>query len=1159
MDLFKRIEKTFLIPPLLEKKGHFVVNDINGIALSVALSYRKKKSKYILITNNLYNAQKLCNLLANFLSDETISLFPNDELIRAEGIAQSKEMVAQRLFVLDQILNNQTNIVVTNVAGACRYLPDPDIFKDKIFNFKVGISYDIQQIKKDLVKNGYLLVNKVDQSLQFAVRGDILDIYSVNNDYPVRIEFFGDEVESIRYFDLASQISIEKIDQITIMPASDMILSSEDLKKATDRILEVLSKEQEIHDQGTFERLRDNTLEDLSLILEGQLNSRLYKYYSLVTLRHFSIFDYCQDYTKILIDFDSINTANKMFLEECFDYLLEQQKEGKLISRLNLYQNINTLVDLNGENVIHTTSLVTNPNDAWLDVKSVPYKASKNTDAINIIQNYLNDGYDIVISLNNHSHIDLIEEALTSLNIGFEKVVDFQLPKSNKIGIRIETLNSGFVLPSEKIVYLCGADLFNERVRVGRFDNRFKEATILKSFEDLEPGDYVVHEYQGIGQFVELQTLEVESTHKDYLKIAYSGNEYLYVPLTQFQLVRKYLGKEGATPRLSKLNSKDWENTKKKIKERVNDLAERLMNLYVERSKIKGFAFPKDDEFQERFENSFEYELTSDQEQAIRAIKEDMEKETPMDRLLCGDVGFGKTEVAFQAAFKAINAGKQVAILCPTTLLARQHYELALKRFSEFDIKIAVFSRLIPEKRQKEYIEGIRNGSIHLAIGTHRLLSKDIVFNDLGLLIVDEEQRFGVEQKERLKELKTNLDVLTLSATPIPRTLQISLLGVRSLSKIDTPPQDRMPIQTYVTPYKIEIVKELIERELGRRGQVFYLHNNIESLYMVTSKLQRILPDANISFAHGQMPRNEIEDVMMRFYQGDIDVLVCTSIIENGIDVPNANMIIVDDSDHYGLSQLYQIKGRVGRSNRIAYAYLMYNANKQLNEKAQKRLKAIQDFTELGSGYRIAQRDLMIRGAGDILGPEQAGFIDSIGLDMYIKLLNDAVQEKLNGHVEEDKPTYSSLSFDAFIPKEFANDSDKIELYQEILTAPSIEALARIKVRTRDIYGKLPEEVNMLFVKKNIDLLSKEADVVKMEDKPRTIELILGSTYLNIRGVGNILFETLIPYLSKIKVTYANNVFKMSLVKNPTWVFDLENILKSLVNILNNNKIQEEV
>ena len=1144
----------------MAKKGHFVVDDTIGISLLTALSFRQDNGQYLLITSNLYKAQKIYQCLLPMIGKDNVLLFPTDELIRTQTLAQSKEMVAQRLYVLNEIIKGRGKVIIANLASILRYLPSPQIFADKCLDFVKGGHYDLKEIKKNLIKNGYLKVNKVDQSMQFAVRGDILDIYSVNNNNPVRIEFFDDEVESIRYFDLATQVSIKELDKISILPGNDILLSEEEVIGASDKIMSILEKDQTHIPLGLFESLRNLTESDISEIIEGQPSQKLYKYYSLLTKEHYSLLDYCPNYLRVLVDTDSLEQANTMMLNESHEYLSELHEKGINISHLELYQDLNKLINKNTYNTISTSKFFVSSNDLSFNVKNVPFIANKRDDALNIIQMYLNDGVQVVLNLPKKEQVNVIEEALIETSVQYQSVGEFDIPTKCHVAISPLNLSSGFYLPDEKIVFLTGTELFNEKVKTTRFDNRFKEATILKSYEDLTPGDYVVHEYQGIGQFLELQTLEVDGVHRDYLKIAYHADEILYVPLTQFQLVRKYIGKEGARPRLSRLHSNDWENTKKKIKAKVNDLANRLMNLYIERSKVKGFAFKKDDEFTEMFENSFEYELTYDQETAIKEIKEDMEKESPMDRLLCGDVGFGKTEVAFRAIFKAINSGKQAAILCPTTLLARQHYELALKRFSEFGVKIAVFSRLITERQEKEYLKGIANGDIHLAIGTHRLLSKDIVFKDLGLLVIDEEQRFGVEQKERLKEMRTNIDVLTLSATPIPRNLQISLLGVRSMSKIDTAPQERMPVQTYVAPFNEDVVKELIERELGRNGQVFYMRNNISTLYQCGNRLQKMLPDARIAVAHGKMQKDEIEDVMNKFYGGEVDVLVCTTIVENGIDVPNANMIIVEDSERYGLSQLYQIKGRVGRSNRIAYAYLFYSPFKEMNEKAQKRLQALQEFTELGSGYKIARRDLMIRGAGDILGPEQAGFIDSIGLDMYIKLLNEAVQEKLTGESNEQvvEPNIS-LSIDAYIPSSFANDSDKIEIYQEILTAPSVEALLRIKARTRDIFGKLPDEVNKLFQKRNIDLLRRDARVDRMSDNPKSIELVLSKDYINIRGIGNILFEAMIPYLKTIKVSYIKNEFKILILKNKVWLETLEAILDRLVNILLVNKTKEIV
>ena len=1143
--------------PLLERgKGHFVVDDNNGIALLIASNYKKKKGSYLLVTSNLYKAQKVYSSLVSFLSKDDVLLFPCDELIRAEAIAQSKEMSAHRLYVLDEVLKRKHVIVVANLASACRYLPEPELFKSRTFTLKKGQHYNLADIRKQLVNNGYYFVNKIDQSLQFAIRGDVLDIYSVNNDYPVRIEFFDDEIESIRYFDIAKQTSVATIDEVTILPASDILFSEKDRLASGEKLYKALEKEQGILGPTLFDKLRD-TIDELAYqFADGQIDERLYKYYGFLTEDHYSIFDYCKSFTKVFVDLPGINSSNELLQNDSHVYLSELYENGKALSRLEIYQDINRLVDFNQH--VTTSAFIDSPQAVTIPIKNIPYQASKTTDAINIIFNYLNDKYQIVLALNNKEHIITIEQLLDHQHLPYQLVDSFTLPKEGKIGITLTNLGSGFALTDDKIAYLTSAELFNEKVRTARFDNRFKEATILRSYEELEPGDYVVHEYQGIGQFVQLQTLEIDGVHKDYLKIAYWGNEFLYVPLAQFQLVRKYLGKEGAAPRLSHLHSKDWENTKKKVKARINDLAERLMQLYVERSKIKGYQFQEDDEFQKEFEDEFEYELTKDQQRALDEIKKDMESPSPMDRLLCGDVGFGKTEVAFRAAFKAILSGKQVAILCPTTLLARQHYELALKRFANFDVNIAIFSRLITKKKQTEFEKQVESGRAHLIIGTHRLLSKNIHFKELGLLIIDEEQRFGVEQKERIKELKNDVDVLTLTATPIPRTLQISLIGVRSMSKIDTPPQDRMPIQTYVTPFKLDVVKELIERELGRNGQVFFLHNNITTLYNRVATLQKMMPNVSFGVAHGKMDREDIEDVMMRFYEGQIDVLVSTSIIENGIDVPNANMIIVEDSENYGLSQLYQIKGRVGRSSRIAYAYLMYSEFKVLNEKAQKRLKALQDFTELGSGYKIAQRDLMIRGAGDILGPEQAGFIDSIGLDMYIKLLNEAIKEKMDGEViEETVEVNPVLNVDAYIPNSYAKEGDKIELYQDILHAASLENLADIKEKTRDIYGRLPEEVELLFVKRSIDLLVREAHVLRLDEKPKLVEIKLGDEYINIRGIGNILFEALIPFLAFVKISYANNVFKIQLNKRKEWMLDLENILKSLLEIQKHFSVQE--
>ena len=1146
-----------VIPHYLDKSGTFVVDDLVGISLLTATAFKAHKEPYLLVASNLYKAQKIYSFLKSLLPKEKIYLFPSDELIRAENISQSKEMAANRIYVLNEIINKRCDIVICNVASFLRFLPRFELFKETSLKLKVGQEINLEKLKKTLIQAGYIKVNKIDQSLQFAVRGDIIDIFSVNYDVPIRIELFGDEIESIREFDIASQLSKNALKSIEILPANDFLFSEEERNRAGEIIRARLEKDQEVIGPSEFVNLRNLTDSDIMDILEYNYSTRIYRYFSTIASKTNTISDYCHDFTTVFVDDSAIRESYRLLADEVHTYLSELVENGRMISHLEMYEDIDD-VHINLTKFIKTKIFKNSEKDLIFECKNVPFVVNKDIDAINIIHTYLNEGYNVNITLSSRDQLNLMIDALSTHNLSFQMSNPLNYNESSKISLCIYDLPSGFVLDNEKIVYLTSKELFNDKVRVTKFDNRFKEATILSSYEELMPGDYVVHEYQGIGQFIELQTLEVSGEHQDYLKIAYQNDELLYVPLNQFHLIRKYVGKEGAKPRLTRLHTKDWERTKAKIQSRIHDLAERLFNLYVERSKVVGYKFPEDDEFQRDFEANFEYELTRDQARALVDIKRDMESPHPMDRLLCGDVGFGKTEVAFRAAFKAICAGKQVALLCPTTLLARQHYELALSRFAGFDIRIAIFSRLISIKQQNEYIKGIKEGKIHLVIGTHRLLSKEIEFEDLGLLIIDEEQRFGVEQKEKIKELKTNIDVLSLSATPIPRTLQISLLGVRSLSQILTPPKDRMPIQTYVTPYRFDIIKELISRELGREGQVFYLHNRVDTIYQCANKIQKALPDALVAVIHGQMVKNDIEDIMIRFYNGDIDVLVCTSIIENGIDVPNANMIIVEDSERYGLAQLYQIKGRVGRGDRIAYAYLMYNDNKVLKEDTQKRLQALQEFSALGSGYKIAQRDLMIRGAGDILGPEQAGFIDSIGLDMYIKLLNEAVQEKVTG--KENKPleyeVNLNLKMDAYIPQEYANDESKIELYQDIMGASSTDSLLEIKNKTRDVYGKLPQEVELLFLKRNIHLLIQELETCSIKELPRTIEISLGDRFINIKGIGNILFEAMIPYLSMIKISYVNHRFKIIITKKTNWIYDVENILKALNNILERNTIK---
>ena len=750
--------------------------------------------------------------------------------------------------------------------------------------------------------------------------------------------------------------------------------------------------------------------------------------------------------------------------------------------------------------------------------------------SLNMIKEYQAMGYKIVICLN-ENYEKTYKQFLLDNEVSFECIEKDHIPNDN-LGICIYDLENGFELTDEKIAFLGKREIYGYKQDLTVFSSRFKKAVEINAFEELQIGDYIVHEENGIGRYEGVVTLEANSQIGDYLKIMYAKEEILYIPLSKFSTIRKYVSREGAVPRLSRIGGKDWSNTKQKIKEKVDFLADRLIELYAKRELTPGFAFQKDDEFQEDFERAFPYKLTIDQEKAIKDIKSDMEKPYPMDRLLCGDVGFGKTEVAFRAAFKAINSGKQVALLCPTTILAKQHYDVASSRFALFGIKIALFSRFVTEKQQKEYIEEIKQGKIHLIIGTHRLLSSEIEIPNLGLLIVDEEQRFGVEHKERIKEMSVHVDVLSLSATPIPRTLQMSLLGIRNLSQLQTAPHARMPIQTYVVPYSFRLAKEAIARELSRGGQVYYLHNRTSSIYQKATQIKNALPKARVGIVHAKMDKNDIDDIMTKFYLGQIDILVCTSIVEAGLDVPNANTMIVENADLFGLSQLYQIKGRVGRSNRVAYAYLFYNEHKELNDNADKRLSAIKEFTELGSGFRIAQKDLNIRGAGDILGSEQSGFIDTVGMDMYISILNEVIDEK-KGIVKETKKTRSTnISMGGYIPSSYALDSDKIQLYQEIEACNKVTSLEILHRKVRDIYGRIPKEVEKIFLKRKIDILSTSNLIDLVYEENEIVTLHLSQEVNNIKNFALRFSSKLANVIEYMKVTFVKKTFIIKILKH---------------------------
>ena len=1117
-----------------------MLQDTLSCSLLIGSAFNKCPQKICVVAPNLYSAQQIYEQLINLVGEENTLFYPQDEVIRFDSEACSKEMLSQRLYVMEKSLEEKPRILITHAVAVTRVLPEVKLFEESIINIKVGQNIDVKKLINKLSNQNFIRVNKIDGSLQYAIRGDIIDIFPNNVDNPIRIDLFDDEVESIRIFDVSDQLSKEEINEVNIFPASDIIKEEGFSEKIRHILIEELEKSKNYLSYDVYKNLEKNIYRDIERINENGFNENFYKYYSLLIDKRVNILDYFNPEITFTYDWNKLLDAYNFVISQNYTYYSELFKNGKALRHYIFFDELLDALQ-HSKCVLNSYSSSVNKEDIELRIRAIPEVASSVLKSIDNIKEYINQNKKVIVCLTNNQY-ETYKNYLDDFEIDYEEIQPNIIPKK-EIGLTNFKLVEGFELIDESIIYLSPREIFGYKVYVSKFLSRYKSAKVLKSYDELEKGDYVVHEECGIGQFEEVCTMLVQGIHKDFLKIKYANSGILYVPLEQFRLVRKYVSKEGAVPKINKIGGTEWSKTKQKIKERVNELADRLIELYAIRNSTPGFSFKEDDEFQDSFEKAFPYVLTSDQLKAVEEIKRDMESPYPMDRLLCGDVGFGKTEVAFRAAFKAILSGTQVAILCPTTLLARQHYEKALERFSLFGVKIAMFSRFVPESVQKIQIKEIAEGNVHLIIGTHRILSKDIYMPNLKLLIIDEEQRFGVEHKEKIKELTKNIDCLTLTATPIPRTLQMSLLGMRSLSQLQSAPRNRMPIQTSVSPYDEVLIKEVIERELARNGQVFYLHNVTSTIGSKVKKIKELVKSARVDFVHGKMDKDNIEDVMSKFYNGEIDVLVCTSIIETGLDIANANTIIVENSDKFGLAQLYQIKGRVGRSNRIAYAYLLYDDQKELTDVAKKRLKALKDFTELGSGFKIAQRDLSIRGAGDILGPEQAGFIDTVGIDMYLKLLNEVINEKKGIKAEENTIKVSNVTIDGYLPNEYVNEGSKLEVYQEIQNIQSIAQLELFIKKLKDIYGKLPQQVKLLIQKRRIDILGSHPYIDEMKEEMGSIVITLTKEISGVNKIGIVLFENLGNLVNNIKASFTNRQIKLRLMKSHTFLEDLEKVL----------------
>lgn len=1124
---------------------------INSFFLGLKLLQNNKDKNVLILTKNNYISNKLYNAFSLVLPKEKVILMPSDELIRVEYISQSKEMLAQQVNSLNEIIKSKNSIVIASIQSCFRFYPTKKVFLDSIIKLKVGEEIDLDFLKHKITEIGYYRVNKIDQSLQFASRGDILDIYSLNYDDPIRIEFFDNVIESIRFFHVNNQSSYTKTNSVEILPATLNLLSEDEIKNAKNTILQQCEKDlKHFLNQQDRDEFINNVNNEIENFEENRYSNQFYKYIGFLQGFHCNLTDFFNEDYLIISNKIENETNLSRLISESNSFLNELFELRKCISNLHYFSLDNC--NLNKSLIIYENeNLIKDERNITANITPPRYVFSKQSVGINIFDVYKKDGYKIICFIENLIFYKKTVELLNSLNYAFSSEDNLDL------NFNIQLVNKEFPLSfellNEKIVVLTEKELYGIKRHKSTYKSIFKEGVIINSYEELTRGDFVVHENYGIGEYFGITTIELNNIHQDYMEVHYANNEKLFVPLYQFNLIRKYVGREGKKPTLSRLGTNQWEKTKKKIKERVNVLADRLLLLYQERSKIKGFSFKIEDELQKEFENEFDHELTIDQKKAIEDIKKDMEKDTPMDRLLSGDVGFGKTEVAFRAAFKALNNGKQVALMCPTTLLARQHYELALNRFKNFNFGIGLISRLQSETQNKKTLENLKTGKINFIIGTHKLLSKKVLFRDLGLLIIDEEQRFGVEQKEKIKERCNNIDVLTLSATPIPRTLQSTLIGIKTISSITTPPKERMPIQTYVIPYDNKVLKEIIQRELSRQGQIFFVHNEIATIYERADEIQSLLPSCKIGIIHAKMDKSDIEDVMVEFYNGEIDLLIATSIIENGIDVRNANLIIIDNADKFGLAQLYQIKGRVGRGDRMAFAYLLVDREKALNEGAQKRLKAITEFTELGSGIKISQRDLLIRGAGDILGPEQVGFIDTVGIDMYIKILNETIEEKSHLHKLSVKAKQFNLNINGYIPSSFVNDENKLQIYQDLLKVNTLDELDEEKDNIRDVYGKIPEEVELLLIKRKVEIYLNYDCFESLKEFETNIQLVLSEKFSMIEGIGSSLFTALISLLKYLKISYIDKKINISISKNSDYVFVLLNVFEIVYKLYNIN------
>lgn len=1094
--------------------------DLGGRNALIELMVKNALSKpYVIVCENDRRVKELSVHLEKIISLPVLSIYEQSHL-PVEVLAK-EENEGDRTFALAMLVQKKPCVVVVNVMALMDYYPKPDYFTDGIVSVEVGQIFDQEAFLDKIYNLGYEASSVCDQAGFFAKRGGIVDVYSPNNASPVRIEWFDDEIDSIRYFSSETQKSEENTERVTLIPAQTWFFSPSFKATLEEKIATELAAQKAVYTKEIYEQLTAR-LGDV-----GQLesNSAILRYYAyMLSDYQGTFFDYLTAETIICIDgVEMVEDVLQSKMEAILNQLTDLFEFGYILpSKIDQMLTLSQMKTHMGQRHMMLFSEVKTSNPffdydevLYYPVRSNPLKAYPVNQFIEDIKHYMSDAYRVIFYHDDTEVLDLLKNLLREYALSFTEYDDLAaIPKTDLLVVLKANYGFDCEFSSDHCI-LMNANVFNVQAKKKEGLPKKSKAHQRLIIEDLSVGDYIVHENHGIGMYLGVEHIANGDIEKDYLLVQYKGADRLYVPIDQLHLVEKYVGQEGKKPRINKLGGVEWSKSKSRIKQSIEDMAEQLLEVHAKRQALPGFEFAPDDELQKEFENAFPYVETDDQLKAIAEVKRDMEKPHAMDRLVCGDVGFGKTEVALRAAFKAVCNHKQVAILVPTTILAMQHFETFSKRMEAFGVEIALLTRFCTVKEQNKIFKGIQEHRVDIVIGTHKLLNKKLHFRDLGLLIIDEEQRFGVKHKEQIKSLQENIDVLTLSATPIPRTLYFSLTGVKDMSIIETPPDNRLPIQTYVIEEVPMVIEQAVRREILRGGQVFVVYNSVENLNKMAQKYRELFPNSRILTGHGRMKEAELEDVILKFQNHEADILVCTTIIETGIDMPNVNTMIVHDADHFGMAQLYQLKGRVGRSKRVAYAYLMYKRDKLLSEDQRKRLNALREYTALGSGYKISMRDLEIRGSGNMLGAEQSGHVAEIGFELYLKMLQEAVRKMKQGGDEAidiaAKTICTEIDIDikAYFPESYISDTRlRIGLYQRLDTVMSETELADLYDELIDRFGVPDEPVNNLLRLMQLKQIASEARILSIKQKKTNV-------YIKIDPEAEFDLQALMGYVAK--------------------------------------------